>query len=61
MLTLVIVPPLQADKPKEESWMCHPSLGISQRERDAFYNGFAMRSTFDDANVGQAGIGVTIH
>ena len=26
-----------------------------------FYNGFAMRSTFDDANVGQVGIGVTIH
>ena len=24
------VPPFQAAKPKEESWMCHPSLGISQ-------------------------------
>ena len=26
-----------------------------------FYNGFAMRSSLDDANVGQLGLGVTIH
>ena len=26
-----------------------------------FYNGFAMRSSLFDANVGQIGLGVTIH
>ncbi len=26
-----------------------------------FYNGFAMRSSVDNANVGQSGLGVTLH
>ena len=29
MQQALIVSPLQADKPKEESWLCHPSREIS--------------------------------